>query len=170
MGHRLNACHYFCWANKNNTRRKFHVSLRPDSKLFCVNISQSIPFAYLDKLKDEIDLVLAQNIIMEVAEATEWCIPIVVIPKKNCGRICIFVDPSHLNKHLYVNATSHLRTPAQAVADIAASKVKIFTILNALKGYHQCPFGSAKSIPECIHYLVWEIQISQRTVWNFLHI
>ena len=30
-------------------------------------------------------------------------------------------------------------TPAQAVADIAANEAKIFTVLDALKGYHQCP-------------------------------
>ena len=30
-------------------------------------------------------------------------------------------------------------TPAQAVSDIAASDAKIFTVLDALKGYHQCP-------------------------------
>ena len=30
-------------------------------------------------------------------------------------------------------------TPAQAVTDIAACDAKIFTVLDALKGYHQCP-------------------------------
>ena len=30
-------------------------------------------------------------------------------------------------------------TPAQAVADMAASDAKFFTIIDALKGYHQCP-------------------------------
>jgi len=29
-------------------------------------------------------------------------------------------------------------TPAQAVAEIAASDAKYFTVLNAMKGYHQC--------------------------------
>ena len=79
---------------------KFHISLRPDAKPFCVNTPQSIPFAYLNKLKDEIDLLLAENIIMEVTEATEWCAPIVVTPKKSCDRIRMCVDLSHLNKHV----------------------------------------------------------------------
>ena len=43
---------------------KFHISLRPDLKPFCVNTPRSIPFAYHIKLKD------AQNIIMELTGAT----------------------------------------------------------------------------------------------------
>ena len=117
---------------------KFHISLRPDAKLFFINTPQSIPFPYRDKLKDEIDLLLAQNIIMEVTEATEWCASIVVTPKKNCDRIRMCVDLSHLNKHV-VRERFQSSTPAQAVPDIAASEAKIFTVLDALKGYHQCP-------------------------------
>ena len=30
-------------------------------------------------------------------------------------------------------------TPAEAVADIAASSAKVFTVLDTMKGYHQCP-------------------------------
>ena len=48
------------------------------------------------------------------------------------------VDLSHLNcyvkRKLYQSAT-----PAEAVADISATKAKVFTILDAMKGYHQCP-------------------------------
>ena len=48
------------------------------------------------------------------------------------------VDLSHLNhyvkRELYQSAT-----PAEAVADISATKAKFFTILDAMKGYHQCP-------------------------------
>ena len=48
------------------------------------------------------------------------------------------VDLSHLNRYvkreLYQSAI-----PAEAVADISATKAKFFTILDAMKGYHQCP-------------------------------
>ena len=83
-------------------------------------------------------MLLAQNIIMEVTEATEWCASIVVTPKNSCDRIHMCVDLSQLNKHL-VHERYPSPTPAQTVADIAASKAIIFTVLNALKGYHQCP-------------------------------
>ena len=65
----------------------------------------------------------------------------------NCGhskkghdyiRMCI--DFSHLNR--FVRREQHQSsTPAQAVVDIAATKARFFTVLDAMKGYHQCPLG-----------------------------
>ena len=49
------------------------------------------------------------------------------------------VDLSHLNKYV-IRVRYQSLTPTQAVADIVASKAKIFTVLDALKGYYyQCP-------------------------------
>ena len=50
------------------------------------------------------------------------------------------VDLSHLSK--YVRCERYqCPTPAQAVADVAAKNVKVFTKFDALKGYHQCPLN-----------------------------
>ena len=117
---------------------EFHISLTTDAKPFCINTPRSIPFAYRDELKSELDLLLSQKVIMPVTEVTVWCAPIVVTPKKNTDRIRMCVDLSHLNKYVLCERYQSL-TPAQAVAGIAASEAKIFTILDALKGYHQCP-------------------------------
>lgn len=124
---------------------RFHISLTEDVKPFCVNTPRSIPFAYRDKLKAELDLLQQQNIIAPVTEATEWCAPIVVTPKKNTDRIRMCVDLSHLNR--YVRRERYQSTtPSQAVADIAASHAKFFTVLDALKGYHQCPLDEDSQI------------------------
>ena len=48
------------------------------------------------------------------------------------------VDLSHLNRFVMRERYQSV-TPTQAVADIAASDAKFFTIIDALKGYHQCP-------------------------------
>ena len=48
------------------------------------------------------------------------------------------VDLSHLNRFVVRERYQSL-TPAQAVADIAAIDAKFFTVIDALKGYHQCP-------------------------------
>ena len=89
-------------------------------------------------MKAELDLLESQNVITPVTEATTWCAPIVVTPKKNSDKIWMCVDLSHLNRFVIRERYQSL-TPAQAVADITASKAKIFTVLDALKGYHQCP-------------------------------
>ena len=61
---------------------KFHIALADDAKPSCVNTPPAVPFAFCDKLKAELDLLLEQVIIAPVAEPTEWCAPIVVTPKK----------------------------------------------------------------------------------------
>ena len=117
---------------------EFHISLIADAKPFCVNTPRSVPFAYHDKFQAELDLLQTQSIITPVTEATEWCAPIVVTPKKNSDKIRMCVDLSHLNRFVVRERYQSL-TPAQAVADIAASDAKYFTVIDALKGYHQCP-------------------------------
>ena len=61
---------------------KFHISLTPGATPFCVKTPRTVPFAYRDKLKTELDLLQDQGIITLVTEVTEWCAPIVVTPKK----------------------------------------------------------------------------------------
>ena len=117
---------------------QFHISLLDSVKPFCVNMPRAIPFAYRDKLKAELNLLEEQQIIAPITTATEWCAPIVVTPKKNTDRIRMCVHLSHINR--YVRRERYQScTPAQAVADIAATHAKYFTVLDALKGYHQCP-------------------------------
>ena len=124
---------------------KFSISLKEDAVPFCVKPPRSIPFAYRDKLKTELDLLQEQGIIAPVTQATEWCAPIVVAPKKGSDKIRMCVDLSHLNK--YVRRERYQSpTPAEAVADITADEAKYFTIIDAAKGYHQCPLDEASQL------------------------
>ena len=93
---------------------------------------------YREKLKKEIDLLVEQGVIAPVTEPTEWCAPIVVTPKRNSDGIRMCVDLSKLNKFVRRERYPSV-TPAEAVADIAQAKAKHFTVLDALKGYHQYP-------------------------------
>ena len=114
------------------------ISLTEDARPFCVTTPRTVPFAYQDKLKKEIDLLLTQGIITPVTEPTEWCAPIVVTPKKDSDRIRMCVDLSKLNK--YVRPEQYpSTTPPEAVADIAQTKARYFMVFDTLKGYHQCP-------------------------------
>ena len=52
---------------------------------------------------------------------------------------------SRLNK--YVRRERYQSpTPAQAVANIAADKAKVFTKIDTMKGYHQCPLDSESQL------------------------
>ena len=117
---------------------EFHITLTEHAKPFCVNAPQSIPYAHRDKLKAELDLLQHQQIIAPTTEATEWCAPIVVTPKKNSDKIRMCVDLSHLNRFV-VRERYQSITPGQAVADIAASDAKKFTIIDSLKDTTNAP-------------------------------
>ena len=120
---------------------EFRICLAANAKPFCVHPPHTIPFAYRDKVKAELDLLESQNVIVLITEATTWYAPIVVTPKKHLQNIRMCVDLSHLN-HFVIRERYQSLTPAQAVTDIATSDTKIFTVLDALKGYHQCPLGA----------------------------
>ena len=124
---------------------KFHIALTDDAQPFCVKAPRTIPFAYRDKLKAELELLQEQGIITPVTEPTEWCAPIVVAPKKGSDKIRMCVDLSRLNRFVK-RERYQSTTPAQAVADIAAQNARVFTKLDALKGYHQCPLDEESQI------------------------
>ena len=71
---------------------KFHISLVDDAVPFCVNAPRSIPFAYRDKLKAELEILQEQGIIAPVTQVTEWCAPIVVTPMKGSDKIRMCID------------------------------------------------------------------------------
>ena len=117
---------------------QFHISLTKGARPFCVTTSHSIPFAYHEKLKREIDLLVDQGIITPVTDPTDWYAPIVVAPKKGTDHIRMCVNLSKLNR--FVRRENYPSvTPAEAVTDIHQSQAKFFTVFDALKGYHQCP-------------------------------
>ena len=76
---------------------ELHIAIAEIAKPFCVHTPHTIPFAYRGKLRVELDLLESQNIITLVTDATTWCAPIAVTPKKNSDKIRMCVDLSHLN-------------------------------------------------------------------------
>jgi len=62
---------------------EFHICLAANAKPFCAHTPRTIPFAYQEKLKAELDFRESQNVIAPITEAITWCAPIVITPKKN---------------------------------------------------------------------------------------
>ena len=70
----------------------------------------------------------------------------------------MYVDLSHLNKQVVCECYQS-STPARAVTDISASETKIFTVLDALKGYHQYPLDQESQPLTTFITPIWKIQI-----------
>jgi len=66
---------------------KFHISLVEGAVPFCVKTPRSIPFAYREKLKAELQTLQDRGIIALVTQVIEWCAPIVVTLKKGLDKI-----------------------------------------------------------------------------------
>ena len=81
------------WMVKNST---YHWRTTP-CKPFGVNTPRSVPFAYHDKHRAKLTILLTKGTIEPVTEPTEWCAPIIVSPKKvSFWRLCVVTVNSRL--------------------------------------------------------------------------
>lgn len=79
-----------------------------------------------------------QGIITPMTEVTKWCGPIVVTPKNEQTTFaCVWTCQNLINMCMLCE---HYQspTPAEAVADITAEEAQYFTVIDVMKGYHQC--------------------------------
>ena len=125
--------------------KSFKILLKDETQSFCVTAPRTIPFAYMDKVKDESDTLQSQGNFDPISDPTEWCAPIAGAPKKNSDNIRICVDFSKLNK-LVKREFYSMCTPSDVVADISEQHSKCFTVFDALKVYHQCPLDEQSQL------------------------
>ena len=120
------------------------IQLQPGAEPSCVRNARTIPFAYRDQVKSQLDGMLDDGIIEPVTEPSEWCHPIVLVPKKGSSEMRLTVDLRRLNDQVR-RPTHPARTPHDAVA--AIGKATYFTTLDARHEYWQVPLSdSAKPL------------------------
>ena len=78
------------------------------------------------------------GIIEQVTHPTAWVHPMVVVPKPS-GKVRVMVDLTKLNKHTR-RPYFPLHTPSDVLTEIQPGQ-KYFSLLDALKGYHQLPLA-----------------------------
>ena len=76
----------------------YTIKLKPGAEPFAIHAPRRVPLPLLPKVKYELDSMLKDGIIESVSEASEWCHPIVVVPKVNSDRVRITTDLTALNK------------------------------------------------------------------------
>ncbi|UYV75137.1 K02A2.6-like [Cordylochernes scorpioides] len=74
----------------------YHIKLKEGAKPFSIPVPRREPLPLMPKLKEQLDAMVAQEVIKPVDEPTEWCAPIVLAGKPN-GKTRICVDLSRLN-------------------------------------------------------------------------
>ena len=72
------------------------IRLRDDAVPYSITTARRVSAPLLPKVKAELDRMLKCDVIEEIKEPTEWCAPIVPVPKKT-GEVRICVDLKRLN-------------------------------------------------------------------------
>ena len=117
---------------------EFRIQLTPDAAPFSVRACRRVPVPILGKLKKELDQMEAQGIIRKITEPTQWCAPIVIVPKKQSDEIRVCTDFSRLNQFI-VRERYFSPTPSELISQVDLSKCQYFTVMDALKGYYLVP-------------------------------
>lgn len=95
--------------------------------------------AHAPKAKAELERMVRCGVIEEVTEPTEWCAPMVPVPKRT-GDVRICVGLTKLNKAVKTERFI-LPTIEDILPPLAESRV--FSLLDAASGFWQIPLESA---------------------------
>lgn len=113
-------------------KKKCKIELVDNAKPFCQNVPRVVPLPLLDKLKTELDRLQKLKVIEQVDFPTEWCSPIVCVPKETGIRLCC--DYTELNRCV---KRSVFPLPKVDVTLAKLKNAKVFSKLDANAGFHQ---------------------------------
>ena len=98
-----------------------------------MNAPRRIALPLLSKVKVKLEELEKLGVISKVDKPTDWCAPIVAVPKNN-GDVRVCVDLTKLNKQVQ---RERLILPAVDYVLSQLSGAKIFTKLDANSGFYQ---------------------------------
>jgi predicted aspartyl protease len=119
----------------------YSIKMNPGATGHKVSVARRVPFPLRAKLKKEIDRMLADGVVRQVTEPTQWCSPI-VLQKKNDGRLRVCVDYTQLNKEVQRELLT-LPSVDETLAQLSSSEPKIFTKLDTKQGFWQIPLDES---------------------------
>ena len=82
---------------KTEKKDKCTIRLCDDAKLFCLYIPCRVLLPLMKKVEDKINGFVKLGVIESVDKPTDWCVPMVVVPKPN-GNVHLYIDLKKLNK------------------------------------------------------------------------
>lgn len=113
--------------------KPYKIKLKENAKPYAICVPRRVPLALRSKLQKLLEQMTKDGIIEAVDEPTEWCAPMVIVPKKS-GDIRICVDLSVLNDNIereYFPMASVDYTLSQF------SNAKVFSVIDANAGFWQ---------------------------------
>ena len=120
---------------------KYHIRLKENPLPYAVTTPRRVALPLLPKVKAKLEQLETQGVISKVDRPTDWCAPIVVVPKSS-GDIRLCVDLTQLNEQV-----KRERLVLPAVDDVLAqlSGAKVFSKLDANSGFYQIQLTEGSS-------------------------
>jgi hypothetical protein len=75
----------------------YTIELKENADPYAINVPRRIPLPVWEVAKTELQNMASMGVISEVHHATDWCAPMVIVPKKGTNKVRICVDLSKLN-------------------------------------------------------------------------
>ena len=110
------------------------IHLKEGAKPVYCSTPRKLEIAYREPTKACLDEMQTQKVIAKEEEPTEWCHPMVVVPKKD-GTVRVCADMRAINEAVE-RPTYPVRTPKEAVTSVPQG-MKFFSTADAAKGYWQ---------------------------------
>ena len=129
-------------------RSQCHIHIDPEIEPV-IDPPRHIPYAIRDKVKQELDRMIEQGVIVKQTEPTPWVNSITIVRKAEKVRICL--DPTKLNKAI-LRSPHPVKTIEEIVAEMPDAK--IFSTLDANAGYWQIKLDEA-SLKLCTFNTPW---------------
>lgn len=117
------------------------ILLKDNVKPFSQSVPRRVPVPLLKKVETQLDKMVRNGVIAPVDYPTDWCSPIVVVPKTN-GDVRICVDLTRLNSSVKREVYA---MPAVEETLSKISEGKVFTKLDANSGFHQIQLDDESS-------------------------
>jgi len=131
------------------------IHLKEGVTPFCLTTPRRVPLPLMKKAKEEIEHMLQLNVIEPVDDPTEWCSPIVVVPKVN-GSVRIGIDLTKLNQAV-CRKVYHMPTVEETLGRLTGGSV--FSKLDANSGFHQIILNPRKCQVNHFHYTLQQINV-----------
>ena len=125
------------FAGLGKLKKTYKISMKEDAVPFAVTAPRRIPLPMQEKVKAELKRLEEQDVIRPVTTPTDWCAPIVVVPKAN-EKVRICVDLTRLNDSVR-RENFPLPTTDKLLAQLSGST--IFSKLDCNSGFHQLPLA-----------------------------
>ena len=113
----------------------YTIRLQENAQPFAISTPRRLPLPMKGKVQEELKKLEELDIIRPVETPTDWCAPIVAVPKAN-GKVRICIDFTKLNESVR-RENFTLPTTDQLLAQLDGATV--FTKLDCNSGFHQIP-------------------------------